>query len=160
MIQTEKEIKQAQIKALSKKLKEVLGFRFRGHSFELKDIIEAMKKENISVDSFSILIATDIHCAANITKYLNYKKLNPLVWFLFFGLEDQPAFTINFLYQLFFQETRILQAEKGVKLNIKYGGTGKENQSESNWRSRLYSRNDRGTLLGGGKGNGLRRIDE
>ena len=160
MIQTEKEIKQAQIKALSKKLKEVLGFRFRGHSFELKDIIEAMKKENISVDSFSILIATDIHCAANITKYLNYKKLNPLVWFLFFGLEDQPTFTINFLYQLFFQETRILQAEKGIKLNIRYEGTSEKNHSESNWRSRIHNSERGKAFLGRGEGNKLRRIDE
>ena len=120
MIQTEKEIKIAQINALSKRLKELLGHRLRNHSFDFKDIIEAIKRQKIETDSFSVLIATDTYCTAYATQYKHYKKLNPLVWFLYFEMEDQPIFTINFFYKIFFPEVRILQPEKGTKINIQY----------------------------------------
>jgi len=120
MIKTEQDIKEDQLKALRRKLKEVLGFRFRTHDFDLQDIIGALKKEKIETDSFSILIATNTFCTAYVTEYKHYKKLNPLVWFLFFGMEDQPIFTINFFYKKFFPEVRILQPDKATKINIQY----------------------------------------
>lgn len=163
MIQTEQDIKRAQLKALSKKLKEVLGFRFRSHSFDFQDIIEALKKERIETDSFSILIATDTFCTANVTKYKNYKKLNPLVWFLFFGMEDQPTFTINFFYQIFFPEVRVLQPDKRTKLTIRYDGEYTE-YTESpvvNYGTNcLHNTSRRGRpVLGRGQKNSPRRID-
>jgi hypothetical protein len=137
MIKTAKDIKIEQLRALSKRLKEILGFRLRAQSFELKDLLEAMKKEKIQTDSFSVLIANDTYCTANITQYKNYKNLNPLVWFLFFGMEDQPTFTIDFFYKVFFQDSRILQPEKTTKININYERGIEQDSSIKNGSSRI-----------------------
>jgi hypothetical protein len=163
MIQTEQDIKRGQVKALSKKLKQTLGFRLRKHSFELKDVLEALTKKGIRTDSFSILIATDTYCTANVTQYKNYKKINPIVWFLFFGMEDQPTFTINFFYKIFFPEVRILQPEKTTKLTIRYDGEYTE-YTESpivDYGTDCLHSNGRGgrLILGRGQKNSPRRID-
>jgi hypothetical protein len=163
MIRTPKDIKRAQLKALKKKLKEVLGFRFRSHDFDFQDIIEALKKERIETDSFSVLIATDTFCTANVTQYKHYKNLNPLVWFLFFGMEDQPTFTINFFYKIFFPEVRILQPEKTIKLTIRHDREYTkytESPIVNYGTDCLHSTGRRGRIfLGRGKKNSPRRID-
>jgi len=163
MIKTEQDIKEDQVKALSKKLKEILGFRFRNHAYQLKDLLEALEKEGIRTDFFSILIATDTYCTANITKYKDYKKINPLVWFLFFGMEDQPTFTIDFFYKIFFPEVRILQSEKAIKLTIRYDGeytAYKKNPIVDYGTNCVLSNGRRGRLiLGRGQKNSPRRID-
>lgn len=166
MIKTEQDIKEDQLKALSKKLKEVLGFRFRGHAYQLKDLLEALEKEGIRTDFFSILIATDTYCTANITKYKDYAKMNPIVWFLFFGMEDQPTFTINFFYKTFFPEVRILQPDKATKINIQYDREYREYTEYTKspivdyGTGCLHSAGRRGRLiLGRGQKNSPRRID-
>jgi hypothetical protein len=160
MLKTEQEIKEDQLKALTKRLKEILGFRYRGHSFELKDIMEALTKEKIQVDPFSILIATNSYCTDNITKRKTYSKINPLVWFIFFGMEDQPIFTIDFLYKLFFPETRMLQPDKTTKLNIRYEREYPKNPIVNYRVDCLHSNDRRGRIiLGRGQENKPRRID-
>lgn len=159
MIQTEQEIKAAQLKKLRTRLKELLGFRQRRHEFVLHDLLEALKKEDIPIDSFSIFIATDTHCVANITKYQNYKKLNPLVWFLHFGMEDQPSYTIDFFYRLFFQETRILQASKTTKLTIRYESSNQKNTITNYGGNSIHGSNRRSKRVGSSETGEYRRIN-
>lgn len=128
MINTPKEIKEAQLRALVKRFKTVLGFRLSSQSYQLHEVMEVMKKVKIKTDAFSLLIAFDTHCTANVTKYQNYKIRNPLVWFFYFGLEDQPTDTIDFLYRLFFQDNRFLQPTKGIELTIDYEQSGNKNK--------------------------------
>jgi hypothetical protein len=160
MIQTEQEIKSAQLKALIKKLREVLGFRLHRQAYELKDLLEALQKLNIKTDSFSILIAFDTHCVANITKYKNYKLSNPLVWFFYFGLEEQPSFTIDYFYQLFFQEKRILQVKNTINLSINYERENTQNKSLGYGTNSIHSREERKQLgMGCSKSSQYRRIE-
>lgn len=146
MIQTEQEIKAAQLKELIKVLRQILGFRPRRQPYQLKDLLEALQKEGIKTDAFNILIAFDTHCVANITKYKNHKIRNPLVWFFYFGLEDQPSFTIDYFYQLFFQEKRILQAKNTVNLSINYDRENTQNQIIEHGTNSIHRREGRKQL--------------
>lgn len=157
---TEQEIKLAQLKALNKQLREVLGFRLQRQSYKLKDLLEALQKANIKTDAFSILIAFDTHCAANITKYKNHKIRNPLVWFFYFGLEDQPSYTIDYFYQLFFQEKRILQAKNTINLSINYERENTKNQIVKHGSNSIQHREGRQALrVGYSEPSEYRRID-
>lgn len=164
MIITPEEIKKEQLKALVKLFRETVGFRLHSKSYQLSDVLEAMKKRNIETSFFSLLISFDRHCVANITKYQNYKISNPLVWFFHFDLEDQPTYTIDFFYQIFFPEVRILQPEKAIKLTIRYDGEHteyKENPIVDYGTNCVLSNGRRGRLiLGRGQKNRPRRIDE
>lgn len=157
---TEQEIKLAQLKALERRLREILGFRLHRQSYVLKDLLEAFQKVNIRTDAFSILIAFDTHCAANITKYKNHKIRNPLVWFFYFGLEDQPPFTIDYFYQLFFPEERILQAKNTINLCINYERENTKNQIVKHGSNSIQHREGRRELrVGYSEPSEYRRID-
>lgn len=161
MIQTEQEIKAAQLKALNRRLREILGFRLQRQSYELKDLLEALQKVNVQTDAFSILIAFDRHCVANITKYKNHKIRNPLVWFFYFGLEDQPTYTIDYFYQLFFQEQRILQVKNTVNLSINYERENTKDKIIDYRSDSIHSRERRNPFrVGRGESGEHYRIDE
>jgi hypothetical protein len=160
MRQTEQEIKAAQLKALTKVLRQILGFRLHSQSYQLKDLLEALQKEGVKTDAFSILIVFDTHCTANITKYQNHKIRNPLVWFFYFDLEDQPSFTIDHFYQLFFQEKRILQSENTTNLSVNYERENTQNKIIQHRSNSIHSREGRKQLgMGYSESSKYGRID-
>lgn len=158
---TEEEIKQAQVKALHQRFRELLGFRLRSHSYQLEDVMAAMNKSKIRADLMHLLIAFDTNCTANITKYQTYKKINPLVWFFYFDLAEQPSKTVDYFYRLFFEDKRFLQAEKGSTLTIRYGQGNQENRIHEYRTNRLHNTNRRGGIgMGNREGRKLGGIDQ
>ncbi|BDS13078.1 hypothetical protein AsAng_0038060 [Aureispira anguillae] len=160
MLKTEQEIKQGQLKALHQLFRTLLGFRLQSRSYQLNDVFEAMEKHQVKTDLMRLLIAFDTHSTANITKYQTYKKINPLVWFFYFDLSEQPSITIDYFYRIFFEDKRLLQAEKGSSLRIRYGQPNQENRINEYGANRLHDTNSRrGLGMGNRERRKLGRID-
>lgn len=128
MILTEEEIKQGQLKALYSLFRELLGFRLRSRSYQLKDVMLAIEKKQLKPKYMELLIAFDRECSSNITSCKDYQRISPLVWFFYFDMEEQPSLTIDYIYRIFFEDKRLLQRKGSSTIRIQYESGDQKNR--------------------------------
>ena len=100
--------KKEQLKRLKKRLYDYYMRPIGG--YKLEDIMSAIRRAGVGADldrsRFFVVFETAVN--DSYTAYQDYKCIHPIVWYFHLTLDDQPAPTINFLYQLFFAEELLL----------------------------------------------------
>lgn len=82
--------------------------------YKLEDVLHAIRRAGLGEDfgRECFFVVFDSHANDRDTTYKEFKCIYPIVWYFHLTINDQPAPTINFLYQQFFAEELLLTVPK------------------------------------------------
>lgn len=98
----EKAITKEKIKDLNKYFRSILAHKIG--QLTLEDVVRAMRLSKAAKpqNEGRFFIVFDVFTDNAVSTYKTYSCIDPVVWYFWNSLDDQPAATINFLHEMFF----------------------------------------------------------